>query len=407
VLLADLGADVIKVEPLTGDPHRNRGAVVPDEGKRFQSLNRGKRSISVDLARPQGRELIYRMLPALDVATINFRYGVSERLGVDYETLRGHNPALIYCEILGFGNRGPMRDRAATDVVASAYSGLTFADMKTDAEGLPVQVTAISLADYVAGFSAALGVSAALRHRDLTGEGQRVDTSLLAAALSVQDTVVMREPVHDAIQRDPMMSAIEEARSGGASYAELLGTFGAGRRAARSSFRCYYRTYQASDGFLVIGALTEAGRDGVRRALDVTDDHSDEPGFDASDPANVEYSDRLVERIERIMRTRTVAEWLDALAAEGVPAGPIHVPQEMSDDPQVEALGLMSELEHPSTGSQRVVGSPIEMSATPTGVSGPSPQLGQHTSDVLREFADADDAEIEDLLAGGVIRLPV
>ena len=403
VLLADLGADVIKVEPLRGDPHRHRGAVTPAEGKRFQSLNRGKRSIAVDLADPRGRELVHALVPSMDVATINFRVGVAERLGIDYDTLRAYRPDLIYCELSGFGNRGEMATRAATDVVASAYSGLTFADMKTDSEGQPVQLTAISLADYVAGFSAALGIASALRHREITGEGQRIDTSLLAAALSVQDTVVMREPLHDATVRDPLLQSLADARQRGASYQEQIDIYASGRLAARSSFRCYYRAYQVSDGYIVLGALTEAGRDGIRRALSITDDRSDEPGFDARDPVNVAFSDELLHRIEGQMRERSLDEWMATLAAEGVPVAPIHAPEEMSDDPQVQALGLFETIEHPTLGAQRVIGSPMQMSATPPRVQGPSPRLGEHSFEVLQEFAGLDVGALAALRADGVI----
>ncbi len=403
VLLSDLGADVIKVEPLRGDPHRLRGAVAPGEGKRFQSLNRGKRSVAVDLTDERGRALIYRLMPVIDIATINFRLGVADRLGIDYDTLRSHRPDLIYCELTGFGNRGPMAHRAATDVVASAYSGLTFGDMKTDAEGQPVQLTAISLADYVAGFSAALGVTAALRHRDLTGEGQRVDTSLLAAAVSVQDTAVMREPLHDSVLRDQLVEDLQGARRAGRPYTEQLGIYAAARGAARSSFRCYYRAYQASDGYIVLGALTQAGRDGVRRALGIEDDRSDEPTFDAHDPENVAYGDLLLRRIEEQLRHRTMDEWTELFAAEGVPVSPIHAPEEMADDPQVEAIGVVQTIEHPVLGPQRVAGSPLTMSGTPTAVQGASPRLGEHSVEVLRDLAGVAEEELQSLIAAGVV----
>ena len=221
-VLSDMGAEVIKVEAVTGDPHRNLGAVVPGEGKRFQSLNRGKRSIAVDLQTEEGQATIHRLVRDVDVVTCNYRFGVPQRLGIDYETLKQHNPALIYCEVTGFGNAGPMADRGGTDIVASAYSGLMAGDRKVTPEGLPANITAISLADYVCGFSVAVGVSSALYHRAQTGEGQKIESSLLASALAVQDTQIMRDPVSDAVQRDPMMEAVNEARERTAPYTEIL-----------------------------------------------------------------------------------------------------------------------------------------------------------------------------------------
>ena len=235
-ILSDLCADVIKVEPLTGDPHRNRGAVVPQQGKRFLSLNRGKRSLALDLGRAEGRELIYRLMPQIDVATSNYRHGVAERLGIDYETLKRYRADLVFCEVTGFGSRGAMSERAGTDIVANAYSGLMAGDRKVDDEGVPANITALSLADYAAGFSAAVGVCAALHHRALTGEGQRVETSLLAAALAIQDTAVMREPVHDAVIRDPMMDRSARREAAGRATRSCSGsTIADGGRAARRS----------------------------------------------------------------------------------------------------------------------------------------------------------------------------
>ena len=170
------------------------------------------------------------------------------------------------------------------------------------------------------------------------------------------------------------------------------------------AFRCYYRAYAASDGHIVLGALTEAGRAGVRRVLRIEDDHSDEPGFDAKEPANVEFGDQLLRRIEGQIRGSTVAEWVELFAAAGVPVSPIHAPQEMSDDAQVEAIGLFETIEHPVLGPQRVVGSPIQMSETPPAVQGHSPRLGEHTSEVLREIAGLDDDEITSLTEAGVVR---
>ena len=401
-IMSDLGADVIKVESLTGDPHRSRGAVIPQQGKRFLSLNRGKRSLAVDLRQPAGRELIYRLMPQIDVVTINYRLGVAERLGIDYETLKAYSAGLIYCEVTGFGNRGPMAKRAGTDIVASAYSGLMVGDQKIDEDGLPLNMTALSLADYCAGFSAAIGVCSALYHRALTGEGQKIETSLLAGALAVQDTVVMREPVHDASNRDPMMEQVEQARARGAPYSEILELREGARVAARSAFRGYYRTYNTKDGTIVLGALTPAGRDGARRVLGITDDPSDDADFDAADPKNIELAAALQARIVEQMRTRTADEWTEAFAAAGVPVSPVHLPEEMADDPQVQAMGMMSEIEHPLTGKQLVPGPVVRMSATPTEVQGASPALGADTDDVLA-MAGFDASEIEAAREAGLI----
>lgn len=401
-ILSDQGADVVKVEPLRGDPHRNAGAVIPGLGKRFQSLNRGKRSLAIDLQSDEGRALIHRMVPDFDVVTINFRVGVPKRLGVDYETLKQFNASLIYCEITGFGSEGPLKNRAGTDIVGVAYSGLMVGEGKVDEDGSPLGITSSSIADYCAGFSAAASIDAALFHRERTGEGQKIETSLLRAALAIQDTAVMREPVHDAVSRDAMVEEIKKIRERRGSHQEILDARSAGRR-LRAAFRGYYGGYQTKSGqFLVLGALTPATRNGAREVLGITDDPSDEPGFDANDEANVAAADERRERIRKLMLTRTVDEWAADFEAAGVPCGAVNIPEEMSDDPQVVALGIMQDLSHPLTGPQRVVGPIATMSATPLTVHGPAPVVGANSVEVLLELGLAHE-EIEQLIAKSII----
>ena len=401
-VLSDLGAEVVKVErPPNGDPHRNYGAVVPHEGKRFQAVNRGKRSILVDLQTEQGRALIHRLLPSFDVLTVNFRTEVLKRLEIDYETLSALHPGLIYCQISAFGTRGPLADRAGTDVTLIAYSGLMVGDAKVDEHGAPDGITSGPVADYTSGLAAAAGICAALFRRQLGGRGQRVETSLLQSAMAVQDSFIMREPLTDSAISDPLMAEIEELRAAGASYRELLATRHK-MRARRWAFRIYYGGFEARDGVVVLGALTPATRNAARAVLGIEDDHSDEPGFDSGDPDNVAHATVLHERVRALMGERTVEEWVGAFDAAGVPVSPVHFPEELADDPQVEAAGLMADLDHPLTGPQRVVGPIVELSETPTAIRGPAPVLGADTEEVLRE-AGCSDAEIASYREAGAI----
>ena len=257
--LAELGAEVIKVEPVGGDPYRNTGTVVPNEGKRFQSLNLGKRSIVVDLKHPAGRELIHRLVQTVDIVVINYRHGVARRLGIDYETLSGLNPALIYCRLTGFGVHNSRAETAATDPMMQAYAGLMVGGGKIGADGLPVTIGAAAIADAVTGYVAALGACAALYARRESGRGQLVDASLLRSALAVQETNVMREPIFDATQRDPMVAELDRIRRESGSYAEMLEV----RDQAHTrtmSLRFYAGTYPARDGVIMLGALTPKSR---------------------------------------------------------------------------------------------------------------------------------------------------
>ena len=399
--LSDLGADVIKVEPPGGEAIRQSGAVVPNESKAFQGYNRGKRGIIVDLADPRGLEVIERLMPRIDVVTSNYRPGVAERLGIDYESLIRLRPDLVYLEATGFGASGPASSLGGSDIVAQAYSGLMAGDAKVDEHGAPETISATPVADYGTALGSAMGICAALFHRERTGEGQLIRASLLRSALFLQANAVMREPVTDAVSAQPMLQAVEEARAAGGSYADVVGLRQLARR-LRASLRIFYGGYRARDGGLVLGALTPATRNSIRRILGLEGERTDDPDFDASDPENQAATERWLSIVRARMAERPVAEWIEKFGAAGVPASAVQLPEELADDPQVLAEGMMTELEHSVTGPQRVVGPIVTMSKTPTEARLPAPALGEHTREVLTEFGFAR-AEVEALEAAGVI----
>jgi formyl-CoA transferase len=402
VNLSDLGADVVKVEPLAGEAYRSSAAVVPSEGKRFQSLNRGKRSICVDLASERGRELIYRIVPRFDVVVANYGPGVSTRLGVDYASLRGLREDLIYVDISGFGKQGPLGSLTATDLVAAAYTGMLAGNANVNADGEPVQMTP-AVADYTTALASSMAVCAALFHRERTGEGQLIEASLLQSALSLQDAYVMREPVSDSVIRDPYMRQVEEMRARGASYAEQIAERGKYRAHGGGPPRLYYAAYVCKDGALAIGCLTTTSRAAARKVLGIEDDYSDSPDFDINDPANEPRIASWKAEIRRKMRERTVAEWVADFRAADCPVAPVQFPEELGDDPQVEAMGLMRDLEHSVTGPQRVPGPIVRMSVTPPEAQRAAPALAEHTDEVLAE-AGLTSEEIAALRADDVIR---
>lgn len=400
--LADLGADVIKVEPPSGDSHRFVGTTVPGESKMYQGNNRGKRGLVVDLHDPQGIAAILALMPSVDVVLMNYRPGVPQRLGIDYDSLRALRPDLIYAQISGFGEAGPFATRGGSDIVAQAHSGLMAINEKYDEHGSP-QLIGIPVSDYAAGFAIAMGICSALYHRERTGEGQYVSTSLLRLGLFMQNRIVMREPVGDAALRDPMLESLHKAQAEGATYPELVAIRKPRGRIA-SPFTLYYRGYQAADGTIVLGALTPQNRARIREVLGIEGDHSDDADFDARDPANIEDTDRWRAWIEVRMREKTVAEWLAAFEAVGVPAARVNFPEEMADDEQANADGMIVDLEHLVTGPQRVVGPAVVMSGTPTGSPRPAPALGQHTREILLETGMSA-AEIAALTEAGVLRV--
>ena len=399
--LSDLGADVIKVEPPGGEQTRRGASVVPNESKGFQALNRGKRSLVVDLQQPQGRELIRRIVPQIDVVLTNYRLGVAERLGIDYETLRGIRPDLIYWQNTGFGEEGPEAYRAGSDIVAQAFSGLMALDAKVNDDGAPDLISS-PVADIASGIGAAMGICAALYRRERTGRGQRLSTSLLRTSLFLMAGSVMREPVHDAVLRDPLQAKVEEVRANGGSWEEILET----RREVRAmygAFLLYYGGYRAKGGAVVLGALTSANRDAMRKVLGIYgQEHSDDPDHDMFDPENQKRAEQWQRVIREQFLTRTVEEWVADFDAAGAPVSPVHLPEEMADDPQVLADGMIEELEHSVTGPQRVVGPLVKMSDTPTAARRPAPALGEHVGELLRELG-LSDAEIRELSDAKVV----
>lgn len=400
VVLADLGADVVKVEPPRGEDRRNSGAVVPNEGKYFQSLNRGKRSLTVDLSRPEGQALIHRIIPGFDVILMNYRAGVPERLNIDYAKLAALNPGLIYANITGFGEKGPYARRAGSDIVAQAYSGVMAAEAKVDEHGAPQQLISSTYLDRTTGLAAATGICAALFHRAQTGTGQEIHVSLLQSALELLSDKVMREPVHDAVIRDPMLDEIHAREAAGLPYDQVAAV--RKTQAPRfASHRLFYGGYHTRRGALVLGALTAHNRDTLRRILDI-DDPTDSPGFNAADPENRRSIEEWRERIQARLLERPAGEWVALFLEAGVPASVVNQPEDLADDPHVVAAGLMTELEHEVTGPQRVVGPLVRMSATPTAARAPSPPLARHSREVLLECGLSAE-EIDELVAAGVV----
>ena len=400
VYLSDLGANVVKVEPPGGEDRRNTMAVVPNEGKYFQSLNRGKRGLVVDLKQPAGSALIQRIVPHFDVVTINYRRGVAERLGIDYETLSAIRPDLIYVNITGFGTRGPEADRAGSDIVAQAYTGMMATEGKTEDNGAPKFIQSAPYADRATSLAVAMGVSAALFHRERTGEGQRIDASLLQTGLDILSRHVMREPIHDVVLRDPMMGEINDLQSEGRPYGEVIEVRQA-QFARLTAQRLYYRGYHTKSGSVVLGCLTRANRAAVRGVLAIQDP-TDDDDFDSSTDSWAAEFRMWQDRVQERMLERTATEWIALLDAAGVPASIVHFAEEMSDDRQVEAMGMMADLEHPVTGPQRVVGPILRMSKTPPNAHRHAPVYGADTREVLSEAGLSDD-EISALVTDGTV----
>jgi crotonobetainyl-CoA:carnitine CoA-transferase CaiB-like acyl-CoA transferase len=372
MMLADMGADVVKVEKLPGgdDARAYREPRVNGVSAPFMILNRNKRGIALNLKTEQGRQILLRMVRDADVLTENYRRGTLEKLGLGYDTLSAVNPGLIYCAVSGYGRDGPMGDKPGFDLIAQGFSGLMSV---TGEPGRPPAKTGNSIADINAGVLAVAGITAAYVHKLKTGEGQVVDTSLIEAA----------------IQQTYWQAAIWFATGespGPTGSAHLL--------------TAPYQAFQASDGWVNIGGANQANWERIALALGHPE-WLDDPRY-ASNSARMENMQALVAAMNDVVATRTKAEWIAVFDAAGVPVGPVNTVGEALSHEQTLARGMVVDLVHPQAGPTKALGCPIHFSKTPTRIDRPAPMLGEHSRELLREYG-YDDADIDDFVANGVI----
>jgi crotonobetainyl-CoA:carnitine CoA-transferase CaiB-like acyl-CoA transferase len=396
--LADMGAEVIKVEPPEGEPWRVAQEFVPGAGgKWFQSLNRGKRSLVLKLQDERAQKIVHDLVPDIDVVIVNYRPDVPARLGIDYETLSAIRPDLIYVDNTAFGRRGPWAHRPGYDIVVQAATGLMAGEGKLDDDGAPERMVA-NIADYATGIAIAWGVCAALFHRERTGEGQLIESTLLATALAVQGSDVMELPAVDAVTRAPIAERVEQMRAEGASYAELLVARNPFAGLARANI--YYRAFKTKDGAVAVGALSAGLHAKVGAAFGV--EAVDVTQLDLSDPQTLERMAQRVDEVIALVESKTTAQWMEIFDREGVPAAPVNFAEDMSSDPQVTANEMMVELEHDLTGSQRQVAPILRFAQTPLEAQGSSPPLGRD-SDAIVSRAGYSADRIAELREAGVI----
>ncbi len=368
--LATYGADVVKLEPLEGDALRSYPSTLPGQSRYFLGINRGKRSLALDLKHPEGLAVARRLAGDADVFVESFRPGVAARLGLDDATLRGVNPRLIYCSVSAFGQKGPLAERPGLDPVVQCYGGLAWEQGAAEGD-VPVLVRG-SLVDYYTGSLAASGILLALFARERTGAGQRIDTSLLDGVLAMQ------------AGRAFWAEAIEPPEA----VQDLLGD--------RVS-----RIYPTRDGHVYLYVELPKFWTGLCRALGL-DAWLDDPRLQTMVGRHTHKAELIAAITERLM-ARPAADWEAIFEAADVPCTRIRTIPEMLVDPQARANGTLASVPHPRLGLLRFLGPPVRLAATPGHPPSPPPDVGEHSDQILAEAGYAPDA-IARLRAAGVVR---
>ncbi|MGZ3184696.1 MAG: CaiB/BaiF CoA transferase family protein [Telluria sp.] len=382
--LADLGADVIKIErPGSGDDTRAWGPPYAKdaqgkdttEAAYYLSANRGKRSVTVDIASKEGQDLIRALAPHCDVVLENFKVGQLKKYGLDYDSLKAVKPDLVYCSVTGFGQDGPYAHRAGYDFLIQGMGGLmSITGESDDVPGGGPQKVGVALTDLMTGMYATIAILAALAHRDRTGAGQYIDMALLDTQVAMLANVGSN-----------YLTSGKPPKRWGNAHANIVP----------------YQTFACADGHIIVAT----GNDGqYQKFVEVggMPELAGDPRF-ATNPQRVQNRDVLVPILAEMVKRKTKAEWIAQLEAVGVPCGPINNLAEVFDNPQVRARGMAVDMPHPAAGSVKLVRSPMRLSATPADPVRPPPLLGEHTDDVLHELLGQSETDIAALRARGVI----
>lgn len=376
MMLADMGADVIKVEePTTGDDTRAFGPpFMQGEAAYYLSINRGKRSLTLDLKHPAAPEIVRKLVENSDVFVENFRPGAADRLGFDFTTVSNWNPRIVYCSISGFGTSGPERDRPGYDLVVQGESGIM--EITGDPSGPPTKI-GTSVADLVTGLYAAQAILLALRVRDQTGKAQHVEVAMIDALSSL---LTFNAGIFFASGKSP-------SRRGNAHPTIVP-----------------YETFQAADGWINLAVANDTLWRKFCAACGWTE-FVDDPRF-ATAPQRVRNRDTLVPVVAALIAQQPRAYWVEVLNEAGVPCGQIKTVAEVCTDPAMIARGAIRDLPHPTIGTVRTIDTPIRFSAETAGPKRAAPLLGEHTREILETLAQLTPSSIDALAAAGAIRRP-
>jgi crotonobetainyl-CoA:carnitine CoA-transferase CaiB-like acyl-CoA transferase len=369
-MLGDLGAEIVKIEPIKGDWMRHwsmANLFVEGEGASYLSFNRNKRSIAIDLKNPRGKDVALRLVDHADVVIENFRPGVMERLGLGYETLAERNPHIIYCASSGWGQTGPYVSRPGQDLLVQAVAGIGYLNGKADE---PPQGVGVGVADFTAGFHIVYGVLAALYARDRTGRGQRVDVNLLDSILNLH------------IQE--LSLYLNGAGLPVRSRSNIPGAY----------LGAPYGFYETADGYIAI-AMNAIDKLARLVGIEGYEDHPESQIMEGRDEVRADFQKGFLKK--------TTQEWLDILLAEDIWVAPVNDFAAVEADPQVHENEMIVEWKHPKSGTVRGVGIPVKFSDTPGQIRRHAPLLGEHTKEILSDLAGFSEDEVRELQESGAV----
>jgi CoA:oxalate CoA-transferase len=374
MVLGDLGAEVIKLErPNVGDLARGNGPFINGESSYFTSINRGKKSITVNLQEQKGRDIFFKLIKKVDVLVENFVPGTMKRLGIDYDVVKEINPGIIYASISGFGQSGPQAHYRALDVIIQAMGGMM--SITGEPDGPPVKPGA-SVGDITAGLFTAVGILSALHEREKSGLGQALDISMLDCQLSILENAFMRYFATGEIPK-------------------RLGT--------RHPVFTPFQAFETKDGYIVIAMVGGARNQwplfcAVAGLLELMDDERYQTGA-----KRTEHYDELEPILNRVMKIKTTDEWLKELSEVGIPCGPINNIAQVAASPQVEYRDMIVEVPHPGTGRIKLINTPVKLSRTPGSVDKLAPDLGRDTRQILSGLLGMTEKEMDELSESDII----
>lgn len=389
-LLAGMGADVVKIEPTTGDAMRHLTPLGNHESRAYATINPGKRAMAIDLTEPDARPVVERLLAWADIALVALKSSDLPRFGLDWDRIHSHNSRVVMLQFNAYGPEGPDAHLGGYDSLVQARSGLGFL-MNRSRDGVPT-ATRPAFVDFATGSAVCAAVLAALRHRDLTGVGQRVDASLLGAAMQMGIPQFCRFEV-DADTSSQLEEEIELLRAAETTFDEQRAHFESRMVAGGALFDLYVRVFGTADGFISIAGYSP----GLKQKLHDLTGLPEPPSRRSPEFAGV------IAQAEQLFASKPTETWMTELLAVGYPCARYNHPLEATTDSQAVANDYVVDLDHPTNGSYRTVGMPFRFSHSPSGITQPSPGLGEHTSEMLLELG-FNQAEIDALLESRVVK---